>query len=129
MNLKNEKTEIPCPAGGRAIRTTYGDLSRKSSLKSSKGEYKFNSSDQSKLKRAMDKLEKLQKEFERDYERAQEDFSDFEIPLESKLIDKGILANDKNIKYLHKSNASGSAELRPYFQEDIERLLNQGIEF
>lgn len=26
MNFKNEKTEIPCPAGGRAIRTTYGDL-------------------------------------------------------------------------------------------------------
>ena len=53
MNLKNEKTEIPCPGGGRAIKTTYGDLGRKSSLKSSKGHvYKFKSSDQSKLKRA-----------------------------------------------------------------------------
>ena len=42
MNLKNEKTEIPCPGGGRAIKTTYGDLGRKSSLKSSKGHvYKF----------------------------------------------------------------------------------------
>ncbi len=37
MNLKNEKTEIPCPGGGRAIKTTYGDLARKSSLKSNKG--------------------------------------------------------------------------------------------
>ena len=42
MNLKNEKTEIPCPGGGRAIKTTYGDIARKSSLKSSKGhEYKL----------------------------------------------------------------------------------------
>ena len=66
MNLKNEKTEIPCPGGGRAIKTTYGDLARKSSLKSSKGhEYKFKSSDQSKLNRAIDKLERLQKDFER----------------------------------------------------------------
>ena len=32
MNLKNEKTEIPCPKGG-AIKTTYGDLARKSSFK------------------------------------------------------------------------------------------------
>ena len=70
MNLKNEKTEIPCPGGGRAIKTTYGDLARKSSLKSSKGhEYKFKSSDQSKLKRAMDKLERLQKDFESEYEK------------------------------------------------------------
>ena len=50
MNLKNEKTEISCPGGGRAIKTTYEDLARKSSLKSSKGhQYKFKSSDQSKL--------------------------------------------------------------------------------
>jgi len=77
MNLKNEKTEIPCPAGGKAIKTTYGDLARKSSLKSNKGhEYKFKSSDQSKLKRAMDKLERLQKDFERDMERAQKEFGE-----------------------------------------------------
>jgi len=77
MDFKNEKTEIPCPGGGRAIKTTYGDLARKSSLKSSKGhEYKFNSSDQSKLKRAMDKIERLQKDFERDMERAQKEFGE-----------------------------------------------------
>ena len=69
--------EIPCPGGGRAIRTTYGDLARRSSLKSSKGhEYKFKSSDQSKLRRSMDKMERLQKDFERDMERAQKDFSE-----------------------------------------------------
>ena len=77
MNLKNEKTEIPCPGGGRAIKTTYGDIARKSSLKSSKGhEYKFKSSDQSKLKRAMYKLERLQKDFTKDMERAQKEFGE-----------------------------------------------------
>ena len=77
MNLKNEKTEISCPGGGRAIKTIYEDLARKSSLKSSKGhEYKFKSSDQSKLKRAMDKLQKLQKEFKKNMERAQKEFGE-----------------------------------------------------
>lgn len=74
--LRKEKTEIPCPGGGRGIRTTYGDLSRKSTLKSSKGhEYKFKSNDQSKFRRSMDKIERLHKDFERDMERAQKDFS------------------------------------------------------
>ncbi len=77
MDLSKEKIEIPCPGGGRAIRTTYGELGRKSSLKSSKGhEYKFKSSDQSKLKRSIDKINKLQKEFERDMERAQKEFGE-----------------------------------------------------
>ncbi len=77
MDFKNEKTEIPCPGGGRAIKTTYGDLARKSSLKSIKGhEYKFKSSDQSKLKRVMDKIERLQKDFEREMERAQKEFGE-----------------------------------------------------
>ena len=77
MDLEREKTEIPCPGGGRAIRTTYGEIARKSSMRYSKGhEYKFNSSDQNKLKRAMDKIEKLQKEFERDMERAQKEFGE-----------------------------------------------------
>ena len=73
--LEREKTEIPCPGGGREIRTTYGELARRSSLKSSKGhEYKFKSSDQSKFRRSMDKIERLQKDFERDMERAQKEF-------------------------------------------------------
>ena len=77
MDLEREKTEIPCPGGGRAIRTTYGEIARKSSMRSSKGhEYKFNSSDQNKLKRAMDKIETLQKEFVRDMERAQKEFGE-----------------------------------------------------
>ena len=75
--LEKEKTEIPCPGGGREIRTTYGEIARKSSLRSSKGhEYKFKSSDQSKLRRAMDNLERLQKDFERKMERAQKEFAE-----------------------------------------------------
>jgi cytochrome c556 len=82
--LEKEKTEVSCPGGGRPIRTTYGELARKSSLRSSKGhEYRFKSSDQSKMKRAMDKMSQLskqfeqkQKDFERDMERAQKEFSE-----------------------------------------------------
>ena len=74
-DLEREKTEIPCPGGGSPIRTTYGDVAKKSSLKSSRGhEYKFKSSDQSKLRRAMDNLERLQKDFERKMERGQKEF-------------------------------------------------------
>ena len=77
MSLEKEKIEIPCPGGGGAIRTTYGELARRNRLKSSKGhEYAFKSRDQSKLKRAMDKIERLQKDFTRNIERAQEDFGD-----------------------------------------------------
>ena len=84
MSLEREKTEIPCPGGGRAIRTTYGELARKSSLKSSKGhEYKFKSSDQNKMRRAMDKMERLQKDFTRNMERAQEDIEKMLVDIES----------------------------------------------
>ena len=77
MSLEREKTEIPCPGGGSPIRTTYGDLIRKRTLKSNRGhEYEFKSSDQSKLRRAMDKMARLQKDFEREMERAQEDFGE-----------------------------------------------------
>ena len=87
-DLEREKTEIPCPGGGSPIKTTYGDVAKKSSLKSSKGhEYKFKSSDRYKLKKAMDKLEdltedyqndmeKAQKQFEKDMKNAQEDFGE-----------------------------------------------------
>ena len=77
MDLYREKTEIPCPGGGRAIKTTYGDIAKKSILKSSKGHtYKFKSSDQSKLRRSMDNMAKLQKQFEKDMEKAQKEFGE-----------------------------------------------------
>jgi glycyl-tRNA synthetase alpha subunit len=61
-DLEREKTEIPCPGGGSPIRTTYGDVAKKSSLKSSRGhEYKFKYSDQSKLKSAFKKLENFKR--------------------------------------------------------------------
>ena len=74
-DLAKTKTEIPCPGGGSKIKTTYGDVAKKSKLKSNKGhEYHFKNVDQSKLKNAMKKLEQLQVKFEKDMENAQEDF-------------------------------------------------------
>tara|TARA_B100000579_G_scaffold437834_1_gene469318 strand:+ start:512 stop:793 length:282 start_codon:yes stop_codon:yes gene_type:complete len=73
--LAKEKTEIPCPGGGREIKTTYGDLAKKSYLKSNKGhEYKFKYGDQNKFKKSMDNIEKLKKNFEKDMEKAQKEF-------------------------------------------------------
>ena len=93
MSLEKEKTEIPCPGGGRPIRTTYGDISKKSSLKSSKGhEYKFKYSDQSKLRSAMNKMETLQKYFERDMQKAQKDFG---LALQNVLKNADILLKNK----------------------------------
>lgn len=74
--LEREKAEIPCPGGGRSIRTTYGELARNSSLRSSKGhEYRFKSGDQVRFRRSMAKIEKLKKAFERDLERATQELS------------------------------------------------------
>ena len=50
-------------------------LPEKVSLKSSKC-HKFKSRGQSKLRRAMDNLERLQKDFERKMERAQKEFAE-----------------------------------------------------
>ena len=73
--LEREKTEIPCPGGGSSIKTTYGDVAKKRSLKSSKGhEYKFKSSDQFKLKKTMDKMEDLTEDYQKDMEKAQKQF-------------------------------------------------------
>ena len=74
-DLEKTKTEIPCPGGGSPIKTTYGDVAKKSKLKSNKGhEYHFNYNSQSKLKNAMKKLEQLQVKFEKDMKNAQVDF-------------------------------------------------------
>ena len=54
---------------------------------------------------------------------------DFNVLLSSNLIDKGIDCIDKNIKYSHPSNCKKNSELKPYFKEDIEKVLNQGIKF
>ena len=73
--LLKTKTELPCPGGGyNKIKTTYGDVMKKSKLSSSKGEYKFKPQYQSKMKSAVSKMESLQKKFEKDMEKAQKDF-------------------------------------------------------
>ena len=74
--LLRSKIKIPCPGGGSDIRTTYGDVMKKSFLQSSKGKYKFKSSYQNKMKYAVKDMEKLQAKFEKDMEKAQEEFSE-----------------------------------------------------
>jgi len=74
--LLRSKITIPCPGGGSDIKTTYGDVMKKSYVKSYKGEYKFKSSYQSKMKNAVQKMEQLQKRFEKDMEKAQKDFGE-----------------------------------------------------
>jgi len=75
--LLKTKTELPCPGGGYSkIKTTYGDVMKKSKLSSSKGEYRFKSQYQSKMKSTVNKMESLQKKFEKEMGRAQEGFSE-----------------------------------------------------
>ena len=74
--LLKTKTELPCPGGGRSIKTTYGDVMKKSKLSSSKGEYRFKFQYQSKMKSTVNKMESLQKKFEKEMGKAQEDFSE-----------------------------------------------------
>jgi len=74
-NLEKEKTEIPCPGGGRPIQTTFGELTKRSSIKSAKGhEYRFKSNDQNKLEKSMNNIEKLQTEFEKNMLKAKKEF-------------------------------------------------------
>ena len=85
--ILNQQTEVPCPGGGRDHRCKMGDIIGKSSLRTSKGEYKFKSSDQYKAKDAMKKLiqrqekfekeiEKMQQQLERDSEKLQDNFNE-----------------------------------------------------
>jgi hypothetical protein len=74
--LLKTKTELPCPGGGSSIKTTYGDVMKKSKLSSSKGEFRFKSQYQYKMKSTVNKMESLQKKFEKEMGKAQEDFSE-----------------------------------------------------
>tara|TARA_B100000575_G_scaffold199525_1_gene161488 strand:- start:266 stop:592 length:327 start_codon:yes stop_codon:yes gene_type:complete len=69
--ILNQQTEVPCPGGGRNQKCKMGDIIGKSSLRTSKGEYKFKSSDQYKAKDAMKRLIQRQEKFEKEVERMQ----------------------------------------------------------
>jgi hypothetical protein len=69
--ILNQQTEVPCPGGGRAQRCKMGDIIGKSSLRTSKGEYKFKSSDQYKAKDAIKKLIQRQEKFDKEVENMQ----------------------------------------------------------
>ena len=70
--ILNQQTEVPCPGGGRDHRCKMGDIIGKSSLRTSKGEYKFKNSDQYKAKDAMKKLIQRQEKFDKEVERMQQ---------------------------------------------------------
>ena len=72
-DLEKQSMEVPCPGGGRDIKTSIGDLAKRSSVRSSKGEYKFKSSQQSKLRNAMKDIIKLHERFEKELGKAQEE--------------------------------------------------------
>jgi len=73
--LEKEKTELPCPGGGAPIKTTYGAVAKKNSLKSPKGhEYKFKGNDQNKFKKAIAKMEDLSEDYEKDMEKLKKQF-------------------------------------------------------
>ena len=69
--ILNQQTEVPCPGGGRDQRCKMGDIIGKSSLRTSKGEYKFKSSDQYKAKDAIKKLIQRQEKFDKEVENMQ----------------------------------------------------------
>lgn len=69
--ILNQQTEVPCPGGGRDQRCKMGDIIGKSSLKTSKGEYKFKNSDQYKAKDAIKKLIQRQEKFDKEVENMQ----------------------------------------------------------
>ena len=69
--ILNQQTEVPCPGGGKDQRCKMGDIIGKSSLKTSKGEYKFKSSDQYKAKDAIKKLIQRQEKFDKEVENMQ----------------------------------------------------------
>ena len=77
MDLRREKIEISCPGGGRAIKTTYGDISKRPNLTSSKGyRYNFKLSDQVRLRRSMDMISRLHQDFERKMAKAQKELGE-----------------------------------------------------
>tara|TARA_B100001057_G_C22662223_1_gene876413 strand:- start:617 stop:943 length:327 start_codon:yes stop_codon:yes gene_type:complete len=69
--ILNQQTEVPCPGGGRDQRCKMGDIIGRSSLRTSKGEYKFKSSDQYKAKDAIKKLIQRQEKFDKEVENMQ----------------------------------------------------------
>ena len=72
-DLEKQQMKIPCPGGGSDIKTSIGDIAKKSSIKSYKGEYKFKYSQQGKLKNAMKDIIKLHDKFEKELGKAQEE--------------------------------------------------------
>jgi len=72
--LLNQEFEIQCPGGGRSVKMKLEKILGSTIIKTSKGEYKLNSSDKSRIKSQLRDMEKEQERFKKLMEREQKEF-------------------------------------------------------
>lgn len=72
--LLNQEFEIQCPGGGRSVKMKLEKILSSTTIKTSKGEYKPNSSDKSKIKSKLRDMEREQKRFEKLMDKEQKQF-------------------------------------------------------
>ena len=73
QEIMNQEVKVDCPGGGSAKKCKMKDVINSRTIKTSKGEYKFKGSSQSKAKYAVKNIAKLQEQFAKDMEDAQEE--------------------------------------------------------
>ena len=73
QEIMNQEVKVDCPGGGSAKKCKMKDVINSRTIKTSKGEYKFKGSSQSKAKYAVKNIAKLQERFAKDMEDAQEE--------------------------------------------------------
>ena len=73
QEIMNQEIKVDCPGGGSAKKCKMKDVINGNRISTSKGEYKFKNSAQSKAKNAVKNIAKLQDRFAKDMEDAQEE--------------------------------------------------------
>ena len=73
QEIMNQEVKVECPGGGSAKKCKMKDVINGSKINTSRGEYKFKSSSQSKAKNVVNNIAKLQERFAKDMEDAQEE--------------------------------------------------------
>jgi len=72
QEILNQIVKVDCPGGGYPKKCKMKDVIHSGTLKTPKGQYKFNGSAQSKAKSAVKNIVKLQDNFQKQYAKAQE---------------------------------------------------------
>jgi hypothetical protein len=78
--LKHE-FEIECPGGGRGVKMRLEQILATSKIKTQKGEYLLKSSDKSKMKNHLSKMQREQDKFQKLMESLQKEFYQYYIEL------------------------------------------------